>query len=89
MSPVSQCCGLAGVGELLVDAAAATGDGRLHRAAEEVAGLILARSGGTPRRPLFPDNTLAASGPGWATGSAGVLSFLRRLRDRGGPRLWA
>lgn len=89
MSPVSQCCGLSGVGELLVDAAAATGDGRLHRAAEEVAGLILARSGGTPRRPLFPDNTLTGSGPGWATGSAGVLSFLRRLRDRGGPRLWA
>ncbi|MFJ8255509.1 class IV lanthionine synthetase LanL [Streptomyces sp. NPDC094466] len=88
MSPVSQCCGLSGVGELLIDAAAATGDQRLHRAAEDVAGLIVARSGGTMRKPLFPDNTLAASGPGWATGSAGVLSFLRRLRDRGGPRLW-
>ncbi|WP_369373226.1 class IV lanthionine synthetase LanL [Streptomyces sp. cg36] len=89
MSPVSQCCGLAGVGELLVDAEAVTGDGTFHRAAEEVAGLILARSGGTPRRPVFPDNTLAATGPGWATGSAGVLSFLRRLRDHGGPRLWS
>ncbi|MFI1100704.1 class IV lanthionine synthetase LanL [Streptomyces melanogenes] len=89
MSPVSQCCGLAGVGELLIDAAAVTGDGRLHRAAEDVAGLILSRSGGTSRRPVFPDNTLAASGPGWATGSAGVLSFLRRLRDHGGPRLWS
>ncbi|MFF1478919.1 class IV lanthionine synthetase LanL [Streptomyces sp. NPDC058301] len=89
MSPVSQCCGLAGVGELLIDAEAVTGDGKLHRAAEDVVGLILARSGGTPRRPLFPDNTLAASGPGWATGSAGVLSFLRRLRDHGGPRLWS
>ncbi|MFJ6235807.1 class IV lanthionine synthetase LanL [Streptomyces griseus] len=88
MSPVSQCCGLSGVGELLIDAAAVTGDDRLFRAAEDVAGLILARSGGTMRKPLFPDNTLAASGPGWATGSAGVLSFLRRLRDRGGPRLW-
>ncbi|MFE4528420.1 class IV lanthionine synthetase LanL, partial [Streptomyces anulatus] len=88
MSPVSQCCGLSGVGELLIDAAAVTGDERLHRAAEDVAGLILARSGGTLRKPLFPDNTLAASGPGWATGSAGVLSFLRRLRDQGGPRLW-
>lgn len=88
MSPVSQCCGLAGVGELLIDAAVFTGDEGLFRAAEDVAGLILARSGGTARRPMFPDNTLAASGPGWATGSAGVLSFLRRLRDRGGPRLW-
>ncbi|MFD9561809.1 class IV lanthionine synthetase LanL [Streptomyces sp. NPDC059994] len=89
MSPVSQCCGLAGVGELLIDAEAVTGDGKLHRAAEDVLGLILSRSGGTLRRPLFPDNTLAASGPGWATGSAGVLSFLRRLRDHGGPRLWS
>ncbi|WHM40766.1 class IV lanthionine synthetase LanL [Streptomyces sp. BPTC-684] len=89
MSPVSQCCGLAGVGELLIDAEAVTGDGKLHRAAEDVVGLILARSGGTLRRPLFPDNTLAASGPGWATGSAGVLSLLRRLRDHGGPRLWS
>ncbi|GAA0593989.1 class IV lanthionine synthetase LanL [Streptomyces crystallinus] len=89
MSPVSQCCGLAGVGELLIDAEAVTGDGTLNRAAEEVAGLILCRSGGTPRRPVFPDNTLAASGAGWATGSAGVLSFLRRLRDHGGPRLWS
>ncbi|WP_241192571.1 class IV lanthionine synthetase LanL [Streptomyces sp. ADI96-02] len=88
MSPVSQCCGLAGVGELLVDAAAATGDGLLLRGAEDVAGLILARSGGTRRRPLIPDNTLSASGPGWATGGAGVLSFFRRLRDHGGPRLW-
>ncbi|MEU1072914.1 class IV lanthionine synthetase LanL [Streptomyces sp. NPDC005878] len=89
MSPVSQCCGLAGVGELLIDAAAATGDDALHHAAEEVLALILCRSGGSPRRPLFPDNTLAATGPGWATGSAGVLSFLRRLRDHGGPRLWS
>ncbi|MFI6639112.1 class IV lanthionine synthetase LanL [Streptomyces sp. NPDC050504] len=89
MSPVSQCCGLAGVGELLLDAAAATGDAPLHTAAEDVAGLILARSGGTGRRPVFADNTLTASSAGWASGSAGVLSFLRRLRDRGGPRLWS
>ncbi|WP_329171412.1 class IV lanthionine synthetase LanL [Streptomyces sp. NBC_01477] len=88
MSPVSQCCGLSGVGELLIDAAALTGDDRLSRAAEDVAALILTRSGGTLRRPLFPDNILAAPAPGWATGSAGVLSFLRRLRDAGGPRLW-
>ncbi|MYV97846.1 lanthionine synthetase LanC family protein, partial [Streptomyces sp. SID3343] len=89
MSLVSQCCGLSGVGELLVDAALATGDERLWRGAEDVAALILARSGGTARRPLLPDNTLGASDVAWATGSAGVLSFLRRLRRRGGPRLCA
>jgi lanthionine synthetase-like protein len=88
MSLVTQCCGLSGVGELLVDAAAVTGETGLWHAAEEVAALVLARSGGTPRRPLFPDNTLSASSPAWATGSAGVLSFLRRLRARGGPRPW-
>lgn len=87
MSLVSQCCGLAGVGELLVDAAVATGDDSFWRDAEDVAGLILARSGGTARRPLLPDNTLVGSDSAWATGSAGVLSFLRRLRDHGGQRL--
>ncbi|MCM2424783.1 class IV lanthionine synthetase LanL [Streptomyces sp. RKAG337] len=87
MSLVSQCCGLAGVGELLVDAALATGDDGFWRDAEDVAGLILARSGGTARRPLLPDNTLVGSDSAWATGGAGVLSFLRRLRDRGGQRV--
>ncbi|MFI1385804.1 class IV lanthionine synthetase LanL [Embleya sp. NPDC020886] len=89
MSLVSQCCGLSGVGELLVDAALATGDDEHWRAAEDVVALILARSGGTVRRPLFPDNTLAGTDPGWATGGSGVLSLLRRVRDRGGERLVA
>lgn len=89
MSLVSQCCGLSGIGELLVDAAVATGDDELWRAAEDVIGLILARSGGTTRRPLLPDNTRAASSPAWGTGGAGVLSFFRRVRQRGGRRLLA
>lgn len=54
MSPVSQCCGLSGVGEVLLDAAAVTGDDRLHRAAEDVAGLILARSGAPRGGPCSP-----------------------------------
>nr|WP_272919840.1 lanthionine synthetase LanC family protein [Streptomyces sp. SID5468] len=89
MSPVSRCCGLSGAGELLIDAAHATGDKGLWRAADDVAALVLARSGGTPARPVFPGNTLTAPAPSWATGTAGVLTFLRRLRDRGGPRLLA
>ncbi|CAM5270173.1 hypothetical protein SXANM310S_02909 [Streptomyces xanthochromogenes] len=88
MSLVSQCCGLSGIGDLLVDAAVATGDDEMWRAAEDVAALILARSGGGSR-PLFPDNTLIGSDVAWATGSTGVLTFLRRLRDRGGDRLWS
>ncbi|MER5559030.1 class IV lanthionine synthetase LanL [Streptomyces sp. NPDC002506] len=88
MSLVSQCCGLSGVGDLLVDAAVATGDDELWHAAEDVAALILARSGGACL-PLFPDNSLIGSDLAWATGGTGVLTFLRRLRDRGGNRLWA
>ncbi|MFE9118785.1 class IV lanthionine synthetase LanL [Streptomyces sp. NPDC007172] len=88
MSLVSQCCGLSGVGDLLVDAAVATGDEEMWHAAEDVAALILARSGGACL-PLFPDNSLIGSDLAWATGGTGVLTFLRRLRDRGGNRLWA
>ncbi len=89
MSLVTQCCGLSGVGELLLDAAAATGEGRLWDAADEVAGLVLARSGGPPGRPVFPDNTMVSASPAWATGTAGVLSFFRRLHARGHPRPWS
>lgn len=88
MGLVSQCCGLSGIGELHVDLATATGDEQHWQAAERIAALILTRSAGTVRRPGFPDESLTRSGPGWATGSAGVLSFIRRLRRRGGPRLW-
>ncbi|MDH6110922.1 serine/threonine protein kinase [Kitasatospora sp. MAP12-15] len=86
MSQVVQCCGLSGVGELLLDVGAVTGDVEFRQGAEEVAALILTRSGGPPRRPVLPDTSLSAASGQWAGGSAGVLSFLRRLRQ-GGPRL--
>ncbi|WP_189804263.1 class IV lanthionine synthetase LanL [Streptomyces tanashiensis] len=87
MPLVSQCCGLAGVGELMVDVAAASAAEEFWDAAETVALLILSRSGGTWSRPVFPDTGLARPSATWAGGSAGVLAFFRRLRDRGGPRL--
>jgi serine/threonine protein kinase len=87
MALVSQCCGLSGVGELLVDLAVATGDEESWQAAEDIAALILARSGGPVRRPIFPDNTFSSPNAEWATGTPGVLSFLRRLRHHGGPRI--
>ncbi|WP_380283002.1 class IV lanthionine synthetase LanL [Kitasatospora purpeofusca] len=86
MGMIGQCCGLAGVGELLVELAAATGDDRHWHAAEEVAGLILARGGGPWGRPLLPGGGPAAESPAWAVGTPGVLAFLRRLDRRGGPR---
>ncbi|MFF0558168.1 class IV lanthionine synthetase LanL [Streptomyces sp. NPDC004266] len=87
MPLVTQCCGLAGVGDLMVDVAEASASEEFRDAAETVALLILSRSGGTWSRPVFPDAGLARSGATWAGGSAGVLAFFRRLRDRGGPRL--
>ncbi|MFJ9770547.1 class IV lanthionine synthetase LanL [Kitasatospora sp. NPDC101157] len=102
MPLVGQCCGLAGVGDFLVDVAVASGTSgtcgttrtsgssaseEFWDAARTVAAVILSRSGGTPARPVFPDPGLARASATWAGGSAGVLGFLRRLHDRGGPRL--
>ncbi|MGY0459482.1 class IV lanthionine synthetase LanL [Kitasatospora sp. cg17-2] len=84
--PVGQCCGLAGLGELLVDLAVATGDERHWRSAEKVAGLILARAGGPYDRPLLPGGDPSTESASWAAGTPGVLGFLRRLSRRGGPR---
>ncbi|WP_371494935.1 hypothetical protein OG871_06615 [Kitasatospora sp. NBC_00374] len=87
MPLVTQCCGLFGVGDLLVDVAKASGSEEFWDAAETVAAIILSRSGGTPSRPVFPNTGLTRPSATWAGGSAGVLAFLRRLHDRGGPRL--
>ncbi|MEV5752981.1 class IV lanthionine synthetase LanL [Actinoallomurus sp. NPDC052308] len=85
---VSQCCGLAGIGEMLLDVALATGEEEFWRGAERVVELMLTRSGGDPEHPVFPDNTLEGASGSWGMGTPGVLSFLRRLRDRDGARLW-
>ncbi|TDC97553.1 hypothetical protein E1292_36915 [Nonomuraea deserti] len=85
---VSQCCGLAGIGEALIDLAMVTGDGGYWRHAEKVAELMLVRAGGEPAQPVFPGNDLDKAAYTWSTGTAGVLSFLRRLDRRSGARLW-
>ncbi|MCH0539261.1 class IV lanthionine synthetase LanL [Streptomyces sp. MUM 203J] len=85
----TQCCGLAGAGEFLLDMAGSVPDPRrtyLHQA-HRIARHILTRCGGSDRRPVVPGPSLVEGGTAWATGSAGVLSFLRRLRG-GGSRLW-
>ncbi|WP_246179119.1 class IV lanthionine synthetase LanL [Actinomadura decatromicini] len=88
MIVVSQCCGLSGLGEFYLDLHQATEDATYHRYATAVAAHILDRAGGTPTAPVFPDHTQHETSGGWATGSSGVLSFLRRLRDPHAPRLW-
>lgn len=85
---VSQCCGLAGIGEALIDLAMATGDDDYWRGAEEIVELMLMRAGGELSAPVFTGNDLDKPGYTWATGASGVLSFLRRLDRRTGSRLW-
>ncbi|MFD7829355.1 lanthionine synthetase LanC family protein [Kitasatospora sp. NPDC059803] len=82
---VVRCCGLAGVGDLLVDLATATGDPRHWHAAEQLAALLLTRAGGPAGRPVFPGGDPTAESRAWAVGTPGVLTFLRRLSRRGGP----
>ncbi|MDJ0384209.1 class IV lanthionine synthetase LanL [Streptomyces sp. G-G2] len=90
MPLVGQCCGLSGVGDLMLDlagASSAAASEEFRRAAETIALIILTRSGGPRSRPTFPDTGLTTPTATWATGSAGVLSFLRRLHTRTTPRL--
>ncbi|MFD4656954.1 class IV lanthionine synthetase LanL [Kitasatospora sp. NPDC058444] len=82
---VFRCCGLAGVGDLLVDLAVTTGEARHWAAAEDLAALILTRAGGRPNRPLLPGRRPDEEARAWAVGTPGVTTFLRRLARRGGP----
>jgi len=79
-----RCCGAAGVGNFLIDLAVARQEERYWRAAERAGLQILLRSGGTPGHPVFPAS-FDRSQAGWAAGTAGILSFFRRLANRGGP----
>ena len=85
---VTQCCGMAGIGEFLLDLAVVTNDTRFRQDAMNILDLMLTRSGGSRTAPSFPDTSLAASTPAWATGASGVLSYLRRLINPSSPRLW-
>ncbi|MFB7261700.1 class IV lanthionine synthetase LanL [Streptomyces nojiriensis] len=81
------CHGLAGNAEFLLDAAELTGDAR-HRAGaellvEHMAAQAVLRDG----RLLVPDENRKGVLAEYATGLAGSLSLLLRLRY-GGPRAW-
>jgi serine/threonine protein kinase len=85
---VTQCCGLAGIGELMIDLSIITRNIKYHQSAIQILNIMLSRSGGTRTKPYFPDSSLAAITPGWANGAGGVLSYLRRLADPSSQRLW-
>ncbi|MFG2696372.1 class IV lanthionine synthetase LanL [Kitasatospora sp. NPDC048407] len=79
MPLVTQCCGLAGVGNLMLQLSPAAEE--FHAAATTVATLLLTRTAGPPPHPVFPDPGLTRPAFPYATGTAGVLTFLRRLAD--------
>ncbi|MFF2627035.1 class IV lanthionine synthetase LanL [Kitasatospora griseola] len=79
MPLVTHCCGLAGVGSLMLELAPAAEEFRA--AASTVAALLRTRAAGPPSRPVFPDPGLTGPAFPYATGTAGVLAFLRRLAD--------
>jgi hypothetical protein len=83
----SQCHGLAGDAEFLLDLAQALGEPRYLTWAHELACCIYARHALRSGRMLAPDDTGTAITAGYGTGQAGTLAFLLRLRY-GGPRMW-
>ncbi|MGH3155192.1 MAG: lanthionine synthetase C family protein, partial [Streptosporangiaceae bacterium] len=79
-----RCCGIAGVGSVLIDLAISTQDERYWHAAERAGVQILLCSAGTPSHLILPAHP-SHSSTGWTAGLAGLLSFFRRLARHGGP----
>ncbi|MFG1942493.1 lanthionine synthetase LanC family protein [Nonomuraea sp. NPDC048826] len=85
---LGQCCGVAGIGDLMLDLSFLPGGERFTDHAYAAARQIVLRSAGTHSRPEpVSFSTTDRDGVSWAIGLAGILGFVRRLRDRGGPRL--
>ncbi|WP_371648403.1 MULTISPECIES: class IV lanthionine synthetase LanL [unclassified Streptomyces] len=83
----TQCHGISGDGEFLLDLAAMTGEERYRDWAADLATALLARHTLRDGRMLPPDETATGLAADFGTGIAGVLAFLLRL-VHGGPRLW-
>ncbi|RJL22590.1 class IV lanthionine synthetase LanL [Bailinhaonella thermotolerans] len=80
------CHGLPGEGDFLLDMAAFTGEERYRRQAGDLAECLAARAVRRDGRLRVPDR-LGEAPHTYLGGTAGVLSFLLRLRG-GGPRAW-
>lgn len=87
LAALGQCCGAAGIGDVLVDLARVEGGERHADNAFEVVRQIRLRSGGTHDRPLVGATLPRIGRASWGNGLAGILGFLRRLRD-GGSRIF-
>ncbi|UNZ20242.1 lanthionine synthetase LanC family protein [Streptomyces sp. 891-h] len=88
LSTLGQCCGTAGLGSALLDLAVDCGDDQYLDAAHEAARHLLRRSHGPDDAPALVTNNLTKEAPySWAQGYAGILTFLRRLREPESPDL--
>jgi len=85
-SPVI-CHGLAGNCDFLLDMAAATGEERYRRWAQDLADCIAVRTALRNGYSVPPGDDFRRVDTGYHTGLAGVLSVQLRLRY-GGPRMW-
>lgn len=84
VSVTAQCCGLAGIGNTLIDVAVAQPEERSWAAAAEAASYLLLRGAGTPAQPILVADAPDEASASWAFGNAGLLAFFRRLAARGG-----
>ncbi|MEO3821915.1 lanthionine synthetase LanC family protein [Plantactinospora sp. B24E8] len=84
VSVAVQCCGSAGVGNMLIDLALQDTDPRYWEAARAAGVQMLLRGAGTNTHPVFVAEEPGAKSASWAFGVAGFLSFFRRLSRRGG-----
>ncbi|MFF4947813.1 lanthionine synthetase LanC family protein [Streptomyces chattanoogensis] len=87
LSRPGQCCGISGVGSMLVEMAQVTGEDRFHEAARSAARQLLIRSHGPDEAPLLVHPGFQEMPYSWAQGYAGVLGFLRRLNRPETPDL--
>jgi serine/threonine protein kinase len=83
----SQCHGLAGDGELLLDLDQILDEPQYLDWAEDLAAAIHLKHAVREGRQLAPDETGTEVSVAFGTGLAGVVAFQHRLRH-GGPRLW-
>ncbi|SBT38836.1 class IV lanthionine synthetase LanL [Micromonospora auratinigra] len=86
-SGISQCHGLAGDGDYLLDLADELGEDTYRGMAQDLADAMCARQVLRGGRMVLPDETGTEVSAGYGTGLAGSLAFLHRL-SRGGPRFW-
>ncbi|GAB3428264.1 class III lanthionine synthetase LanKC N-terminal domain-containing protein [Flindersiella endophytica] len=78
IATAGQCCGVAGIGELFCDLS--SHDDRFLAAAESATTQLLLLHADTPPTPPTRNHVQPGS-MSWASGAAGVLSFLTRFRD--------